>query len=165
MKKLLKSNHHIKNKTYFLNSITSRDKEDVLKFLNDEIKINAIKEKLIDKRAKKAGIQNGKPFESISSKDLDWIRFTTKELDIFRWKGATCKLCKNYLSTEHIKICVGTESEREKIKLKTGYEASIILEDPSLLNKGPKHEVKNLRSFVAGRISKMIHSAGRSVIV
>lgn len=165
MKKLLKTNHYVKNKVYFENCVTSFEKEDIVKFLNDEIKISSIKEKIIDKRAKQAGILNGKPFETISSKDLDWIRFTTRELDLFRWKGVTCKMCKCYLSTEHIKICVGTKSEREIIKLKTGFEASMILEDPSLLNKGPKQEVKKLKTFVASRISKMIHSAGRSVIM
>ena len=53
MKKLLKTNHRIKNVTYFQNGITSCDKVDMLKFLNDEIKINKIKEKIVDKRAKK----------------------------------------------------------------------------------------------------------------
>ena len=129
------------------------------------MRIEEIKEKIVDRRAKKAGIQNGKPFETLYSNDLDWFRFTTRELDIYRWKGKTCGLCKKYLSTEHLKTCAGTEKERELIKLETGIEASKILEDPSLLNKRSKSEVKDLKAFVAARISKMIHSAGRSVIM
>ena len=164
LKKLKKMNHRIRNESYFLNSIKSCEKDVIEKYMSDKININEIKESIMEKRAKEAGISNGKPFETICSNDLDWIRFTTKELDIYRWKGTTCSRCNKYLSTEHLKICVGMTKEREQIKLKTGIEASKILEDPSILNKRKKSEAKSLKSFVAGRISKMIHSAGRSVI-
>ena len=98
----------------------------------------------MSKRAKAAGILNGKPFETLCSKDLDWLRFTAKELDLYRWKGKICNLCKGNLSTEHLKICVGLEKERDLIKHKTGIEASVVLEDPSVLNKRSKMDVNIL---------------------
>ena len=130
--------------------------------MKDKTKIYQLKKNIISRKAKAVGILHGRPFETLCSKDLDWIRFSTKELDLFKWKGVLCNHCKNYLTTEHLKTCVGTLKDRELIKMRTGIEAIEILEDPSILNKKP--DVKTLKSFVAGRISKMIHSAGRSVI-
>ena len=146
--------------------MSSLEQEEIQSYLKGELKAKEIKKRIIDKRAKLAGIMNGKPFEELCTNDLDWIRLSTKELDIFRWKGKVCFLCKKHLSTDHLKSCVGKAYDRELIKKKTGIEAEKILEDPSVLNKsGTKTDIKSLKSFVAGRISKMIHSAGRSVIM
>ena len=164
VRKLQNKDHKTKNQDFFLSKISNCSKEEINKYLCGELKLHDIKESLLNKRAKAAGIRNGKPFETLCSNDLDWLHFTTKELDIYRWKGKTCNLCRGNLSTEHLITCVDLERDRKLIGSKTGVEASIVLEDPSILNKRPKLDAKNLKSFVAGRISKMIHSAERRVI-
>ena len=155
----------LKNKDYFLSKIANLSKETAFNYLSGKIKLTEIKTKLLDEKAKEAGILNGRPFETLCTNDLGWLRFSMKELDIYRFKGKTCSHCKLPLSTDHLKICAGTEIDRKLIKVETGIEASKIFEDPSVLNKKPTADLKRLKSLVAGRISKMIHSAGRSVIV
>ena len=76
-----------------------------------------------------------------------------------------CYYCQQKLNTDHIKTCKGTEEEREIIEKKTGLRAVELLEDPSILNSFPSDSRKSLKSFVAERISKMVHSAGRRIIV
>ena len=162
LKKLMISKHKIRNREYLLSKITCCNKEEILDYMEDKIKLNQLKENIMKRKTNSAGISHGRPFETIYSKDLDWIRFSTKELDIFRWKNVLCNHCKSRLSTDHLKVCVGTSKERELITMKTGIEASEIFKDPSILNKRP--DVKTIKSFVAERISKMVHSAGRRVI-
>ena len=164
LKKLADMGHRTKNEKFFLSRVSSLPQESIEKYLNGKISIKEIKERTLDSKAKAAGILHGKPFETLCSNDVDWLRFTTKELDIYRWKGKVCNYCKEPLSTDHILNCMGLRSDREVIKLKTGIEAKIVLNDPSVLNKRAKSDAKSLKAFVAGRISKMIHSAGRSVI-
>jgi len=164
LKKLLDMKHSLKNKDFFLSKIENLSKDLALNYLSGKTKLSEIKSRLVDTKAKEVGILNGKPFETLCTNDLDWLRFSTKELDIFRFKGKTCSHCGIYLSTDNLKICTGTEYDREFIETETGIKASKILEDPSVLNKKPSAETKRLKSLVAERISKMIHSAGRSVI-
>jgi len=120
---------------------------------------------ILGNKSKREGLSNGKPFETLCTKDLDWFKFSTKEINIYRWKNAICYFCKGKLNTDHLKTCRGTEREREIIKNKTGVEAVKLLEDPSILNSLPNNSRKSMKSFVAERVSKMIHSAGRRVIV
>ena len=76
----MKTNHRIRNEFYF--QYKSCEKDFIEKCTSDKININEIKESIAEKRAREAGISNGKPFETICSKVLDWIRFTTIELEI-----------------------------------------------------------------------------------
>jgi len=160
VKKLISADYRIENLEFFINKITSCSKEDISGYIDGKTKLNALKSKLLENRAHKEGISNGKPFETLCSSDLDWLRFSSKELDIFRWKGKLCSLCNQPLSTNHLKACMGTLKDRDDIKCRTGIEAIDLMEDPSLLNAKPASIKKSLKSYVAGRISKMIHSAG-----
>jgi len=83
----------------------------------------------------------------------------TKELDMYRWRDIQCAYCKTKLTTEHIKICPGTEYDRILVKDRSGFEASKVIDDPSLLNILPICLKKRIKSFVAERITKMILSA------
>ena len=129
------------------------------------MKLEDIKVNTLQKRSLEEGISNGKPFETLCTNDLDWLRFATKELDLFRWKNTACYYCGDNLTTKHLKTCQGTKKERKLIENKTGIDAVKLLEDPSILNSFPKDSRKSAKSFVAERISKMIHSAGRRIIV
>ena len=151
--------HKITNLEYFTNKITSCCKSDLNNYLQGKTKLKDLKLKVIKEKAKNEGILCGKPFETLYSNDLDWLRYSTKELDIFRWNGKTCFHCGLALNTEHLKTCIGTRKDRDDIKNLTGIEAEKVMDDPSLLNSEPDKNRKNLKSFVAGRISKMIHTA------
>jgi len=164
LKKTQDLNFKIRNKNFFLNRISNCERDDVFRYLNEELSIKGIKEKLLLRRARTVGISYGKPFETLNTNDIDWIRFVSKELDIYRWKGKICSLCQQNLSTDHINSCEEIEINRVAIKTKTGIDAKLVLEDPSILNKRSKVDSKHLKSFGAGKISKMIHAAGRSVI-
>ena len=87
LKKLMISKHKIRNRDYFLSKITSCKKEEILDYMEDKIKLNQLKENILKRKTSSAGISHGRPFEAIYSKDLDWIRLSTKELDLFRWKN------------------------------------------------------------------------------
>ena len=130
--------------------------------MDDKVKLNQLKDNIMKRNNNSAGISHGRPLEAIFSKDLDWFPFSTKELDLFRWKNVLCNDRKSRLSIDHLKVCVGTSNERELITMRTGIEATEIFKDPSILNKRP--DVKSIKSFIAERISKMVHFAGRRVI-
>ena len=51
------------------------------------------------------------------------------------------------------------KNERDDIKHLNGIEAVRLMDDPSLINSKSDVNRKKLKSFVTGKISKMIHSA------
>ncbi|HRP36753.1 MAG TPA: hypothetical protein PLS50_03005 [Candidatus Dojkabacteria bacterium] len=165
LKKLRKTKLPMKNIDYFLNKVTSCKREEMHEYFEDQTTLSKIKESILQNKTKTIGLKNGKPFESLNTSDLNWLRFTTKEIDIYRWKGKTCMYCNGNLSTDHLLICVGTKKDREDIKVSTGIDAGLILKDPSLLNEKKDKERKSLKSFVAKKISKMIFSAERRALL
>ena len=86
-----------------------------------------MKKSIIEKRSLKKGISNGKPFETLCTKDLDWLRMTIKELDIFKWKNAICYFCTKNSLRNTSKSVQSTKREMEKIKKKTGLEDAELL--------------------------------------
>ena len=159
MRKLLDIDLKIINLEYFIGTVRCCSIEDIFDCLQGEIKLSTLKAKVIKERAKKEGITHGKPFETMCSNDLDWLRLTTKELDIYRWRNKICLYCGLALNTEHLKTCIGTKTVREEIERITGIEAIKLMDDPSLLNPRPDTQRKKMKMLVAGRISKMVHSA------
>jgi len=53
LEKLLKTDHKIKNEAYLLSRINCCKKEELEKYLEDKMRIEEIKEKIVDRRAKK----------------------------------------------------------------------------------------------------------------
>ncbi len=161
LKKLNAAGQGLVNAESFIDKLSSCTKEEVSAFLDDRLTIKKIKERLLKTRADILGISNGKPFETIDTKDLDWLRFVTKDLDLYRWKDKFCNFCNSKLSTDHLKTCPGTLEVRKEIEHRTGIQAIKLLADPSLLNSKPLHHRKIMKKFVAARVSRLVHSAAR----
>jgi len=149
LKKLNENKLELKNSDFFIKKLVNCTAEEAIKYLEGETSIKDIKRKLREKRAKTEGISNGKPFETIQMKDLNWLKMVTKELDKSPWYNKKCAHCEYPLSTEHLKTCTDTEQDRNTIENETGLEAKSVIEDPSLLNQLPIHRRKKLKSFVA----------------
>ncbi len=80
-------------------------------------------------------------------------------MEIFRWRGVNCALCKTQLDKEHALWCKKLVGHRQRIESLTGFKAEEILTDPSNLNRCGIQNRENLQRSVADEISRMIASA------
>jgi len=87
------------------------------------------------------------------------MRFVTGDLDLYRWKNKSCKLCSKTLSAFHLIECPGTVKQRFEMEKTYGIRVERVMKDPSLLNHLPNPLRKQAKKSIAERISGMIKSA------
>jgi len=143
LKKLVQIEMRIENHEFYLQKLSSIPKELANEYINGDTTKQKLKDYLLTNRSQAIGLKNGKPLEFLQVSDIEWMKFGSGELDLYRWKDKTCALCTNPLSTDHLLMCDGTLKLRKEIEMKTGKKADIALKDPTLFNSREKRERTN----------------------
>ena len=94
LKKLIDFGHKIENMDYYVNTLSNCSENEAKEYLEGNKKLKDLRIAMLGNKSKKEGLSNGKPFETLCTKDLDWFKFSTKEIDMYRWKNAICYFCK-----------------------------------------------------------------------
>jgi len=128
------------NLDFFMQKISDVPLSTTTSYIEGKISRKQIKEALLLERSKEIGLRNGKPLETLNVSDIEWLKFASGELDIFRWKNQKCSFCLGNLSTNHLLTCVETKKVREEIENRVGEKAEIALTDPTVFNGLRKDE-------------------------